>query len=99
MEETPSSVYLLHKYQGKKPSKELRSIIDKYSKKGDYILDPFAGFGGLGIEGVLMGRNTILNDLNPVANFIAETILDIEAKTIKSKILKILRMVSFIMYL
>ena len=77
-EETPSSVYLMHKYWGKKPSKELKRIIAKYSKKGDYILDPFAGFGGLGIEGVLMGRNTILNDLNPVANFIAETILDIE---------------------
>lgn len=78
MEETPSSVYLMHKYWGKKPSKELRNIIDKYSKKGDYILDPFAGFGGLGIEGVLMSRNTLLNDLNPIANFIADAILDID---------------------
>ena len=77
MEETPSSVYLMHKYWCKKPSRELRKIIYKYSKKGDYILDPFAGFGGLGIEGVLMGRNAILSDLNPIANFIADTILDI----------------------
>ena len=68
----------MHKYWGKKPSKELRIIIDRYSKKGDCILDPFAGFGGLGIEGVLMGRNTILNDLNPVANFIADSILDVD---------------------
>lgn len=75
--ETPSSVYLMHKYWGKKPSKELRNIIDKYSKKGDWILDPFAGFGGLGIEGVLMNRNTILNDLNPISNFISDAILDI----------------------
>ncbi|MEB3060170.1 DNA methyltransferase [Parvimonas micra] len=77
-QETPSSIYLMHKYWGKKPSKELRIIIDRYSKKGDCILDPFAGFGGLGIEGVLMGRNTILNDLNPVANFIADSILDVD---------------------
>ena len=78
IEETPSSVYLMHKYWGKKPSKELRNIIDKYSKKGDQILDPFAGFGGLGIEGVLMNRNTILNDLNPIANFISDVILNTE---------------------
>ena len=75
-EETPSSVYLMHKYWGKKPSKELRNIIDKYSKKGDCILDPFAGFGGFGIEGVLMNRNPILNDLNPMACFIENAVLE-----------------------
>lgn len=77
LEYTPSSIYLMHKYWGKKPSKDLRNIIEKYTKKGDILLDPFSGFGGLGIEGVLLERNVILNDLNPVANFISSTILNL----------------------
>lgn len=75
-EASPSSIYLMHKYWGKKPSLEIKSILNKYSKKGDLVLDPFAGYGGLGIEGILLNRNVILNDLNPIANFISECILD-----------------------
>lgn len=73
---SPSSIYLMHKYWGKKPSLEIKNILEKYSKSGDLILDPFSGYGGLGIEGVLLNRNVILNDLNPIANFISECILD-----------------------
>lgn len=73
---SPSSIYLMHKYWGKKPSSEIRDIIKKYSKSGDVILDPFSGYGGVGIEGVLLNRNVILNDLNPIANFISDCILD-----------------------
>ena len=74
--DTPSSIYLMHKYWGKKPSKELKSIIEKYSKENDIILDPFSGFGGVGIEAILLNRNIVLNDLNPCANFISESILN-----------------------
>lgn len=73
---TPSSIYLMHKYWGKKPSNELKEQVIKYTKKGDTILDPFAGYGGIGIEAVLENRNVILNDLNPSANFISNCILD-----------------------
>lgn len=73
---SPSSIYLMHKYWGKKPSLEIKNIVKKYSKSGDLILDPFSGYGGLGIEGVLLNRNVILNDLNPIANFISECILN-----------------------
>lgn len=83
---TPSSIYLMHKYWGKKPSDELKYQILKYSKKNDTIFDPFAGYGGLGIEAMIEGRNVILNDLNPAANFIAESILqnNIDIKKLKS---------------
>ena len=76
IDNSPSSIYLMHKYWGKKPSLEIKNIVKKYSKKGDLILDPFSGYGGLGIEGVILDRNVILNDLNPVANFISDCILD-----------------------
>lgn len=73
---TPPSIYLMHKYWGKKPSDELKEQVLKYSKKGDLILDPFAGYGGIGIEAIIEGRNVILNDLNPSAYFISECILE-----------------------
>lgn len=76
IKKTPASIYLMHKYWGKKPSDELKEQILKYTKKGDLILDPFAGYGGIGIEAVIEGRNVILNDLNPSANFISECILE-----------------------
>ena len=76
IKKTPASIYLMHKYCGKKPSDELKEQILKYTKKGDLIFDPFAGYGGIGIEAVIEGRNVILNDLNPSANFISECILE-----------------------
>ncbi len=75
-ESSPPSIYLMHKYWGKKPSLEIKNILNKYSKKGDLVFDPFSGYGGLGIESVLLNRNVILNDLNPIANFISECILN-----------------------
>ena len=62
--------YMMHKYWGKKPAKELRQIILEYTVEGDWLLDPFAGYGGFSSEAVLTNRNVISNDLNPMSNFI-----------------------------
>lgn len=91
-ESTHSSIYLMHKYWGKKPAKELKCIIEEYTKEGDLLLDPFAGFGGIGIEAVLLNRDIIINDLNPIANYISSSILetnvDIEELKRQFKVLK-----------
>ncbi len=73
---TSTSIYSMHKYWGKKPPNELSNIISQYSSVGDLILDPFAGFAGFAVEAILQNRNVIINDLNPIAVFIAKTILD-----------------------
>lgn len=74
---TPSAIYLMHKYFfGKKTSDELKEQVLKYAKKNDLILDPFAGYGGIGIESIIKVRNVILNDLNHSANFISDCILE-----------------------
>jgi DNA modification methylase len=62
--------YEMHKYWGKKPFYELRTFIEKYSKPGDILLDPFSGSGVFVSEAYLKGRNVIGNDLNPISHFI-----------------------------
>jgi len=68
----------MHKYWGKKPSNDLKELIGKYSNQGDTVLDPFAGYGVFGCEAFIMNRNVILNDLNPVANFLNNQLLQKE---------------------
>ncbi len=68
--------YEMHKYWGKKPSKDLFELIEKYSKEGDILLDPFAGYGVFVCEAYLNGRNAIGNDLNPSSTFIQNQLLD-----------------------
>ena len=68
--------YEMHKYWGKKPSNNLNLLIEKYSNVGDIILDPFAGYGVFCTEAYILQRNIILNDLNPIANYIEEQLLE-----------------------
>lgn len=67
--------YEMHKYWGKKPSKHIFELIERYSKVGDIVLDPFAGYGVFVCEAYLNGRNAIGSDLNPAATFIQEQLL------------------------
>ena len=69
--------YMMHKYWGKKPAKELKELILKYSEEGDLLLDPFAGYGSFSCEAILSGRDVISNDLNPISNFINSCLLSV----------------------
>jgi DNA modification methylase len=84
--------YEIHKYWGKKPSKDLIELINKYSNMGDVVLDPFAGYGVFVCESYLNGRNAIGNDLNPASTFIQRQILNsnINLSEFKNEIDKIL---------
>ena len=66
----------MHKYWGKKPSNDLKGLIEKYSKEGDTVLDPFSGYGVFCSEAYILNRNVISNDLNPIANFINVQLLE-----------------------
>jgi hypothetical protein len=43
------------------------ALIEKYSKRGDTILDPFSGSGVVALESLLRGRGAFANDINPYA--------------------------------
>ena len=78
--------YEMHKYWGKKPSSDLGALIRKYTKEGDIVLDPFAGYGVFCCEAFLLNRNVISNDLNPIANFLNIQLLE---KNVDLELLKI----------
>jgi len=62
--------YEMHKYWGKKPSNDLKVLIEEFSNEGETVLDPFSGYGVFCCEALILNRHVISNDLNPIANFI-----------------------------
>ena len=56
-------------------------FIQKYTKEGDIVYDPFSGRGTTGIEASLNGRIAYFNDINPLSRIMAEprlNLVDIE---------------------
>ncbi|MGB0932321.1 MAG: DNA methyltransferase, partial [Chitinophagales bacterium] len=70
--------YEMHKYWGKKPSSDLKTLIEKYTVENDIVLDPFSGYGVFCCEAFIANRNVITNDLNPIANFLNIQLLEKE---------------------
>src|SRR5262245_13440623 len=68
--------YGVHPYFTRRPANVVRAYLERYSRPGDVVLDPFGGTGVTAIEAFLSGRHAIQNDLNPFANFIAQNIAD-----------------------
>src|SRR5438034_5629092 len=68
--------YGVHPYFTRRPANVVRAYIERYSREGDVVLDPFGGTGVTATEAFLLGRKAIQNDLNPFANFIARNIAD-----------------------
>ena len=54
-------------YRGNWPPQLVRSLLMKYSKPNDIVLDPFVGGATTLIESYLMGRKSIGIDISPIA--------------------------------
>jgi adenine-specific DNA methylase len=63
-------MYLIHKWWARKPHNVVAEYIEKYSKKGDIILDPFCGSGVTNAESLRLKRKTVGFDIDPIATFI-----------------------------
>jgi hypothetical protein len=54
-----------------------RYFIDRYTKIGDVVYDPFTGRGTTIIEAALCGRNVISNDVSPLSRILTEPRLQV----------------------
>jgi len=68
------------KYRGNWAPEVVRNLLMRYSKEGDYILDPMIGGGTTAIECKLLNRNLLALDINPNALKITNEALDFESE-------------------
>jgi hypothetical protein len=66
--------YGVHPYFTRRPFNVVREYILRFSRERDCVVDPFGGSGVTAIEAFLENRVAIHNDINPLANFIAQGI-------------------------
>ena len=62
--------HAIYAYPAKFIPQIVRYAIKTYTKEGDWIVDPFAGSGTVGVEAYLCKRNAVLLDLNLLLNHI-----------------------------
>ncbi|MFA4960257.1 MAG: DNA methyltransferase [Candidatus Pacearchaeota archaeon] len=67
-----SKVYNIHKYWSRKPWYPISSCIMKYSNEGDTVVDMFMGSGVTALESVLLNRNYVGFDINPISILISK---------------------------
>ena len=65
----------VHGYFTKQVWSVVQAYINAFTQPGDVILDPFGGSGVTAIEALMLGRRAIHVDLNPLSQFIVQTLL------------------------
>ena len=66
-----SASYRAHTYHTKVPPEGIVPFVERFSRAGDVVLDPFCGSGMTGVAALSAGRRALLVDLSPAATFIA----------------------------
>jgi len=70
--ETSYLTHGYHRYPAKFIPQIVSRLVEKYTKKGDLVVDPFGGCGTTLVESKVMGRISIGVDINPVAVLITK---------------------------
>lgn len=68
-------VLAFHKYWGKKPVEPLAYLVERLTRPGDLVVDPFSGSGVTGFAAVGLKRRYLGIDINPVASRISSVVL------------------------
>ena len=66
------STYLTHSlyyHPAKFIPQIVRFCLDEYCKKGEIVLDPFAGSGTMGVEAATQGFESYMMDINPLLDY------------------------------
>ena len=61
------SMQTMCSYHGMFPAKVAHYFIQRYSRSGDVVFDPFSGRGTVPLQARVEGRIAVGNDLNPLA--------------------------------
>ena len=61
-----------HRYPAKFIPQIVSRLVEKYTKEGDLVVDPFGGCGTTLVESKVMGRPSVGVDINPVAVLITK---------------------------
>lgn len=70
------SMQTMCSYHGMFPAKLVHYFIQRYSRPGDVVLDPFSGRGTVPLQARAAGRVAICNDLNPLAYVLSRAKVD-----------------------
>lgn len=70
--DTQYSMHAVHPYVAAINPPLAAELINHYSEKGDALLDPFCGGGGVLLEAVLNGRKATGYDVNPLAAILSK---------------------------
>lgn len=65
-----------HPYFTKQVWNVVQTYIESFTQRGDTVLDPFGGSGVTNIEALLLGRKSIYVDINPLAVFLTNTLVE-----------------------
>lgn len=76
-------------YRGNFAPQIARNVIEMYSEKGDYVLDPMVGGGTSLIEAKLLCRNALGIDVNPEAIALTEEALKFNHRPVSSQKLQV----------
>ncbi len=68
---TEWSLHQLSPYIGKIKSSIAGELIERFSKPGDLVVDPFAGAGTIPFEAALRGRRALAADISPYAGILS----------------------------
>jgi len=68
------------KYRGNWAPEVVRNLILRYSKEGEFLLDPMVGGGTSAIEAKLLNRNLLALDINPNAIDLTKKAIEFECE-------------------
>jgi DNA modification methylase len=66
----------VHPYFTKQVWNVVQEYIKTFSRPGDTVLDPYGGSGVTLVEALILGRKAIQVDINPLANFIVQNLIN-----------------------